>query len=203
MSAVFDLSHGNKPSTSTHPPPDPPSGESEQVQKKEAATFLGTTKRLPEFNLVGRVVLVSGAARGLGLTQAEALLEAGATVYALDILPEPSPDFPRIQKRAAEELGTTLHYRHVDVRDNEGLNKVVKEIADAEGRMDGLIAAAGIQKEMSALEYTQEDANHMFSINITGVFMTCQAVAKQMIRFKRGGSIVMIGSMSAHVANKV
>jgi NAD(P)-dependent dehydrogenase (short-subunit alcohol dehydrogenase family) len=202
MSAEFDLPHGNKPPTSTHPPLDPPSGEGEQIQKK-AATFPGTATRLPEFNLAGRVVLVSGAARGLGLTQAEALLEAGATVYALDILPEPSPDFPRIQKRAAEELGTTLHYRHVDVRDNEGLNKVVKEIADAEGRMDGLIAAAGIQKEMSALEYTQEDANHMFSINITGVFMTCQAVAKQMIRFKRGGSIVMIGSMSAHVANRV
>jgi NAD(P)-dependent dehydrogenase (short-subunit alcohol dehydrogenase family) len=69
--------------------------------------------------------------------------------------------------------------------------------------MDGLIAAAGIQKEMSALEYTQEDVNHMFSVNITGVFMTCQAVAKQMIRFKKGGSIVMIGSMSAHVANRV
>jgi NAD(P)-dependent dehydrogenase (short-subunit alcohol dehydrogenase family) len=141
---------------STHPLPEPPSGEGERMEKKQSATHLGTTKRLPEFNLVDRVVLVSGAARGLGLTQAEALLEAGATVYALDILPEPSPDFPRIQKRAAEELGTTLHYRHIDVRDNEGLNKTVKEIADAEGRMDGLIAAAGIQKETSALEYTQE-----------------------------------------------
>jgi NAD(P)-dependent dehydrogenase (short-subunit alcohol dehydrogenase family) len=200
---VSDLPHGNKPSTSADPPPEPPSDEGEKLQKKEAATFLGTTKRLPEFSLVDRVVLVTGAARGLGLTQAEALLEAGATVYALDVLPEPSPDFPVIQKRATEELGTTLHYRQVDVRDNAGLNKTVKEIADAEGRIDGLIAAAGIQKETSALEYTQEDANHMFSVNITGVFMTAQAVAKQMIRFKKGGSIVLIGSMSAHVANRV
>lgn len=203
MSTVSDPPHGNKPSTSTHPPPEPPNNESEKIQKKEVATFLGTTKRLPEFNLVDRVVVVSGAARGLGLTQAEALLEAGATVYALDILPEPSPDFPRIQKRAAQELGTTLYYRQVDVRDNEALNKTVKEIADAEGRMDGLIAAAGIQKEAPALEYTQEDANHMFSINITGVFMTAQAVARQMVRFKKGGSIVLIGSMSAYVANRV
>src|SRR5436305_14905363 len=102
--------------TVSDPPPEPPSGEGERRQKNEAATFLGTTKRLPEFSLVGRVVLITGAARGLGLTQAEALLEAGATVYALDGLPELSPDFPVIQKRAAEERGTTLHCRKVDAR---------------------------------------------------------------------------------------
>jgi NAD(P)-dependent dehydrogenase (short-subunit alcohol dehydrogenase family) len=198
-----DVPSSNKPSTSVDPSQEPPSGEGEIMRKKEAAISIGTTKRLAEFSLADRVVLVTGAARGLGLTQAEALLEAGATVYALDVLPEPSPDFPVVQKRAADELGTSLHYRQVDVRDNAELNKTVKEIADAEGRMDGLIAAAGIQKETPALEYTQEDANHMFSVNITGVFMTAQAVARQMIRFKKGGSIVLIGSMSAHVANRV
>jgi NAD(P)-dependent dehydrogenase (short-subunit alcohol dehydrogenase family) len=71
----------------------------------------------------------------------------------------------------------------------------VQEIADTEGRLDGLIAAAGIQQETSALEYTAEDANRMFEVNITGVFMCAQAVAKQMIRFGKGGSIVMIASM--------
>ncbi|KAL8660657.1 MAG: hypothetical protein Q9168_008435, partial [Polycauliona sp. 1 TL-2023] len=148
------------------------------------------------------VILVSGGARGLGLTQAEALLEAGATVYALDRLPEPSPDFHRVQKRAAEELGNTLYYRQIDVRDVEGLNKVVEGIGDKHGRMDGLIAAAGIQQETTALEYSAKDANMMFEINITGVFMTAQAVARQMIRFGNGGSIALIASMSAHVANR-
>lgn len=56
--------------------------------------------------MTDKVVLISGAARGLGLVQAEALLEAGAIVYALDRLPEPSAEFLRVQKRAAEELGT-------------------------------------------------------------------------------------------------
>lgn len=158
---------------------------------------------MPEFNLTDKVVLVSGAARGLGLTQAEALLEAGAKVYALDRLPEPSPDFYRVQKRAAEELGTALYYQQIDVRNVEALNEAVEAIGDQNGQMDGLIAAAGIQQETTALDYTAKDANLMFEINITGVFMTAQAVAKQMIRFGNGGSIVLIASMSGTIANRV
>jgi NAD(P)-dependent dehydrogenase (short-subunit alcohol dehydrogenase family) len=124
-------------------------------------------------------------------------------VYALDRLPEPDPSFHTIAKKAQSEWGTSLEYRHVDVRDVPALNKTVSDIADKEGRIDGLIAAAGIQQETPALEYTPEDANRMFEINITGVFMTAQAVAKQMVRLGKGGSIVLIGSMSASVANRV
>ena len=165
---------------------------------------LGTTERMSEFSLTDKVVLVSGAARGLGLCMSEALLEAGAKVYALDRLPpsEQSPDFSRIQKRAESELGTSLSYRQIDVRDVSTLNKIVAEIADEERRIDGLIAAAGIQQETPALEYTPEDANRMFEVNITGTLMTSQAVAKQMIRFGNKGSIVLIASMSGSIANR-
>lgn len=69
--------------------------------------------------------------------------------------------------------------------------------------MDGLIAAAGIQQETPALDYSVKDANLIFEVNITGVFMTAQAVAKQMIKFGNEGSIAMIASMSATVANTV
>ncbi len=203
-SSSEDPPRGNDPQTPSRKPPAPPPQEAENLRKDTApASFLGTTKRLPEFNLTDKVVLVSGAARGLGLTQAEALLEAGATVYALDRLPEPSPDFYRVQKRAAEELGTTFYYRQIDVRDVDNLNKVIEAIGENHGRLDGLIAAAGIQQEATALEYTAKDANMMFEVNITGVFMTAQAVAKQMIKYGNGGSIAMIASMSAHIANRV
>ena len=69
--------------------------------------------------------------------------------------------------------------------------------------MDGLIAAAGIQQETPALEYSAEDVDLMMSVNVTGVFMTAQAVAKQMVKFGNGGSIVLIASMSGTVANRV
>jgi NAD(P)-dependent dehydrogenase (short-subunit alcohol dehydrogenase family) len=100
-------------------------------------------------------------------------------------------------------LGTSLQYRQVDVRDVPSLNQIVEEIANTHGRLDGLIAAAGIQQETPALEYTAEDANRMFEVNITGVMMTAQAAAKQMIRFGNGGSIVLIASMSGTIANRV
>jgi len=88
------------------------------------------------------------------------------------------------------------------VREVPALNKVVEEIASAHGRLDGLIAAAGIQQETSALEYTAEDANTMFSVNITGVLMTAQATARQMLKYKSPGSIVLIASMSGSIANR-
>ncbi|KAJ5376760.1 hypothetical protein N7509_013646 [Penicillium cosmopolitanum] len=163
--------------------------------------LLGQQARMPEFSLAGKVVLVSGAGRGLGLTQSEALLEAGAKVYALDRLEEPAPEFYELQQRA-KELGTELHYRRIDVRDTELLNSVIEGIAQVEGRMDGLVAAAGIQQETPALEYSAKDSNTMFEVNVTGVFMTAQAVAKQMIRFGNGGSIAMIASMSGTIANR-
>lgn len=161
----------------------------------------GDAALLPEFDLSSHIVLVSGAARGLGLTMASALLEAGATVYALDRLPSPTPPFDALQSRFSSP--SRLHYRQIDVRNVPQLNRIVEEIGDKEGRMDGLIAAAGIQQETSALEYTKEDANRMFEVNVTGVLMTSQAVAKQMIRYGNGGSVALIASMSGTVANRV
>lgn len=212
-----------RPLLAAAPPNSPP--QTPNFKGKLTPAYLGTSKRLPEFNLEGKVVLVSGGGRGLGLVQAEALLEAGATgtptslpiktikelqllttfpiVYALDRLENPSPDFARVQSRAIEELGTTLSYKRIDVREVEAMNAIVQEIADKHQRLDGLVAAAGIQQETPALEYTAADCDRMLGVNVTGAFMTAQAAAKQMIRFENGGSIVLIASMSGTIANRV
>ena len=159
---------------------------------------------LPEFSLKDRVIIVSGGARGVGLTQAEALLEAGAVVHALDRLPAPGKDsdFSRVVDRAISELNTRLSYHRVDVRDQKRLGDIVGSIAECEGRLDGLIAAAGIQQVTPALEYTAEDCEKMLATYVTGVFLTAQAVAREMIKRKQKGSMVLIGSMSGTVANR-
>ncbi|KAM0294205.1 hypothetical protein ACHAO9_001905 [Fusarium lateritium] len=160
---------------------------------------------LPEFSLKDKVVVVSGGARGLGLVQIEALLEAGATVHAIDRLPSPVEDpesgFSQVAKRA-KDLGTSLHYHRVDVRDVPALNRIFEDISNDAGRLDGLIAAAGINHETPAIDYSMEETERMMSINFTGAFMTAQAAARQMIRLKQPGGILMIASMSATIANK-
>ncbi|KAH6657775.1 hypothetical protein BKA67DRAFT_532965 [Truncatella angustata] len=160
---------------------------------------------LPEFSLQDKVIIVSGGAQGLGLVQTEALLEAGATVHIYDRQPQPGSGskYERVAKRAAEELDTTLAYHQIDVRTGvDEINKITEKIAEKHGHIDGLIAAAGIQQETPALEYTAEDADRMLGVNVTGVLMTAQAVARQMVKGNTGGSLVFIASMSGTVANR-
>ncbi|KAI5844350.1 short chain dehydrogenase/oxidoreductase-like protein [Tricharina praecox] len=161
---------------------------------------MATKNLLPEFSLAGKVIVVSGGARGLGLTQAEALIEAGADVHALDVLATPSTEFAQVAARA-KELGRSLTYHQVDVRDTEALQNTIFKLAEPAG-IHGLIAAAGIMQETPALEYTAVDVTRMLDINVTGVFMTAQAVAKAMLKAGTKGSMCLIASMSGTVANR-
>ena len=79
-SSLEDPPRGQATRVPGREPPDPPREEAVNLSTGEGAhSYLGSKKRMGEFQLIDKVVLVSGAARGLGLTQAEALLEAGAT----------------------------------------------------------------------------------------------------------------------------
>ncbi|KAK4897989.1 hypothetical protein LTR27_004373 [Elasticomyces elasticus] len=159
-------------------------------------------QRLREFELDGRVFVVTGGAQGLGLTLAEALVEAGGKVYCLDIQKEPTAPFYETQGRVAKEFGGTLNYRHVDVQNAELVDEVIASIAAEHSRLDGLVAAAGIQNVKPALEFTPSDIDRMMGVNFKGVFHSAVSCAKQMIKYKTPGAMVLIGSMSGLNANK-
>jgi len=77
------------------------------------------------------------------------------SVYCVDRLPEPAPEYYETEKRVGQ-FGGSIHYRQVDVQDAAGLDASVAEIAQQHQRLDGLIAAAGVQHVSSALEYPSE-----------------------------------------------
>ncbi|TAQ90211.1 hypothetical protein B7494_g1501 [Chlorociboria aeruginascens] len=123
-------------------------------------------------------------------------------LYCLDRLAEPDAEFIAAQKRADPEFGGSLHYQRIDVRDVESVNETMAGIASQRKRLDGLIAAAGVNHVGSAIEHSSADITDVMSINYTGVFTAATAVAKQMLQWKCRGSIVLVSSMSGLVANK-
>jgi NAD(P)-dependent dehydrogenase (short-subunit alcohol dehydrogenase family) len=173
-----------------------------------------------------KVVVVSGGGRGLGLVQAEALIEAGAVgklhaisvcggfllrdtpkpVHCIDILPDPSLDptseFAVVAARAKKELNSHLTYHRVDVTEEPQVSEVFEKVAAKEGRLDGCLVAAGINYESPALEYSPEQVDRMLRINVKGAFLTAQGAARIMVRFGTPGSICLIASMSGTIANR-
>ncbi|PYI06750.1 NAD(P)-binding protein [Aspergillus sclerotiicarbonarius CBS 121057] len=158
--------------------------------------------RFREFDLDERVFAVTGGGRGLGLAMAEALMEAGAKVYCLDRLEKPHPDFTAAQEHAEKNYGGSLEYYRIDVRDESSVNELFAEIAGKNRRLDGMIAAAGINHLQSALEHSQVALNEVMQINYNGVFNSATAAARQMFNYQQKGSILLIASMSGLIANK-
>ncbi|RBA16082.1 hypothetical protein FPRO05_11932 [Fusarium proliferatum] len=159
-------------------------------------------KRFSDFELAGKVFVVTGGAQGLGLTLAESLVEAGGKVYCLDRADQPDEGWHEAQARVVPEWGGSLHYRKQDVSDAEGLDKLITAIADENRGIDGVIAAAGVQHISPTVEYDADEVAHMLSINYTGVFMTAKSAAKQMMKYKKRGSICLIASISGLKANR-
>lgn len=95
-----------------------------------------------------------------------------------------------------------LHYQRVDVRHANNVDKILADIAAKNSRLDGLIAAAAVNHVDSALDHSPADIRAVMDINYIGVFVTATAAAKQVIRYKCSGSMVLVSSMSGLVANK-
>ncbi|KAM3477504.1 hypothetical protein MY5147_002685 [Beauveria neobassiana] len=160
-------------------------------------------KRFADFDLAGKTFIVTGGARGLGLAIAEALVEAGGKVYCFDIQEKPDDEWEEAQRRVVPEWGGQLVYCQQDVRDAKLLEQRISQIADENGQLNGVVAAAAFIQTTPALDYSVDDISSMLATNYTSVFVTAQASAKAMMKHKtRGASICMVASMSGLVANK-
>jgi 3alpha(or 20beta)-hydroxysteroid dehydrogenase len=141
----------------------------------------------------GKVVLVTGAARGQGAAEVEALAVEGATVIATDILDDQGHEL-------ADRLGETVRFHHLDVTDPEGWREVAAAITKADGRVDGLVNNAGIPSRDRLPDVDLGNWERAFAINVTGPMLGMQTLVPLM---GSAGSIVNICSVAAvggHVA---
>jgi NADP-dependent 3-hydroxy acid dehydrogenase YdfG len=159
------------------------------------------------FSLVGKTVAVTGGGRGLGITLALAIVEAGGNVACLDILESPSASEWAQLNKIAKAGGRAVSYHRCDVTDESAMAQTVRNVqeeAEAAGvPFWGAVACAGIQQQIAALDYPAADFDRILRVNVTGVFNTCKYTARALKAKNTPGSIVIIASMSGNVANRV
>lgn len=159
------------------------------------------------FSLEGKTVAITGGGRGLGITLALAVVEAGGNVACVDILESPSASEWAQLNKVAKTSGRTVSYHKCDVTDENAVEQTVRSVeeeADATGApFWGAIACAGIQQQIAALDYPAADFDRILRVNVTGVFNTCKYSARALKAKNKPGSIVIISSMSGNIANRV
>ena len=140
--------------------------------------------------LKDKVILVTGAARGIGRGITQALAEDGASVVVTDVDRQnlfEALGFLKAQGVVA--LGTVL-----DVTDEKSIQAALDETMHTFKRIDGLVNNAGVIKMAPALNTTLKDWDWQFAVNVSALFRCCQLVAKQMVAQGNGGAIVNVAS---------
>ncbi|CAK7268176.1 hypothetical protein SEPCBS119000_002929 [Sporothrix epigloea] len=151
---------------------------------------------MSKFSLQGRLAVVTGGARGCGLAFAQGLAEAGADIAVFDVI-DPVAGF-----EAIADFGVTAKYYKVDVSSvaslEEGFAAVEKDFA---GRLDIVVACAGVNKNVALLDTTEEDYTRLFEVNSKGVYFTAKLGAQGMLKSKtKVGSIILVASIASHMA---
>ncbi|AUM69917.1 L-iditol 2-dehydrogenase [Pseudomonas fluorescens] len=139
--------------------------------------------------LEGKSALVTGAARGIGRTFAQAYINEGATVAIADI------DLERARATAAE-LGNSAYAVKMDVTDQASIDQAIEAVVARAGKLDILINNAALFDLAPIVEITRQSYERLFSINVAGTLFTLQAAARQMIRQGHGGRIINMASQA-------
>ncbi|MEI2696906.1 MAG: mycofactocin-coupled SDR family oxidoreductase [Microthrixaceae bacterium] len=149
-----------------------------------------------------KVVFITGAARGQGREHAVRFAAEGAKVIGVDIC-EDLPDcyYPLATEedlaetvRLVEAAGGAMHAAKGDVRDLARLREVVREGVDRFGRLDVIVANAGIYSPSPTQFLTSEQWDETIGVNLTGVFNAVRAGMRRMIEQNEGGAIVITSS---------
>ncbi|MFJ8816529.1 mycofactocin-coupled SDR family oxidoreductase [Amycolatopsis thermoflava] len=157
-------------------------------------------------DLTGKVAFITGAARGQGRSHALALARAGAAVIATDCCaqiptvpyPMSTPDDLAKTLAAIEEAGGRAIGVTADVRSRDQLDDAVRQGLDAFGRLDIVIANAGVAQGLPEQETHSAGQiwDDYLAVNLTGSWNTIQATAPVLVEGGRGGSVILINSTS-------
>lgn len=137
--------------------------------------------------LAGKVILISGAARGQGAEEARLFAAEGAQVVLGDVLDAEG-------RQVAEDIGDAAGYVHLDVREEDDWAAAVRHAVDRCGRLDGLVNNAGVVLYKTLERTTTAEYLNLMAVNQLGVFLGMRAVLAP-LRASRGGTIVNIASI--------
>ena len=150
------------------------------------------------FDLSGQTAFVTGAGSGIGQRIAVGLAEAGADVACFDL-----PEHPQIQGtlERIEALGRRALRLEGSVVEARDLARAVETAELSLGPMTVAVNCAGIANQAAAEDMPESQWQQVMSVNLTGVFLSCQAQARVLLP-RRRGAIVNIASMSGSIVNR-
>jgi NAD(P)-dependent dehydrogenase (short-subunit alcohol dehydrogenase family) len=144
-------------------------------------------------SLTGKVAFITGAGSGIGRGVAERLAREGADIFVADIDTEGA----EMTANLVTQLGRRAAITKANVASKVHMQRAAAECVAKLGRLDIAVANAGIGRAGSVLEMDLKDWQDQIDINLTGVFLTVQATAQQMVKLGNGGRIVCISSLAA------